>query len=207
MSQKHMMAFAPTIDAGDADSVRYSAMLPLFFLFLLAASPLKHTLPFSCLKDGSSFTCLSQQIASKSAKWIVSPFSMALLLTSASSAATEGQSHVPMLATPSNSIPDSLQSHCTSLNLLKQRLQRSGRTWGSNRSFTPISDRSMMTLQRFNFLAQTSLIVSEQLAAQIPDQLSLCAPMPRCLVMDTLPVLGSAKLFWGKMAMNSKGRS
>ena len=98
------------------------------------------------------------------------------------------------------------ESHCTSLNLLKQRLQRSGRTWGSNRSFTPISDRSM-TLQRFNFLAQTSLIVSEQLSAQIPDQLSLCAPMPRCLVMDTLPVLGSAKLFWGKMAMNSKGRS
>ena len=67
------------------------------------------------------------------------------------------------------------KSHCTSRNLLQQRLQRSRRIWGSNYSFAPIADRSM-TLQRFNFLAQTALII--QATTQIPDQLRLCAPVP-----------------------------
>ena len=105
-------------------NIWYSAMLPLS---VLAASPLKHTLPCSCLKDGPKSTCFSEQIASKSAKWIVSPFSMALFLTSASSA-TEDQSHVPMLATPSNA----LQIACNASGLDK--------TWQNFRPWQLSSD-------------------------------------------------------------------
>ena len=53
-----IVAFAPTSDAGDTDNVWYTAILPLS---VLAASPVKHTRPFSCLTDGSSSTCFFEQ--------------------------------------------------------------------------------------------------------------------------------------------------